>query len=801
MICKLTGRARTKGTPSSPEERLSFVRLLRRFGVFLLGCLLIILVHLAHNHLTSALETQTLNERARGFIGEEVSRRLQGMETRVYQLATSAGRRGQDWLQSRFKEDLAAIRHDLLVLERGGRVRRVLQLNLEGQETMIREEVYQPKPGDSAYLLEVIDLVPKLAQIEAMVGELVAGLERRDHYRESLNLPGLFEEEQRLMAAYKRLTPHFVRLRENADRLLHQSHERRQFLEGEIAQRKRWFDTLQLGLVLVVLLGVGSLGLVYALDIARHHEVLRQARDEMRQSKEAAERASRAKSRFVSRMSHELRTPLNAVLGFAQLLALEPGLRPELRLQVGEINKAGNHLLGLINDVLDLAKIEAEHLEYERIAFDPLEIMDEIIAILGEQAYGKGLEVVARISPQLPARVLGDPLRLRQVILNLLGNAVKFTAQGEVGLKAEPSLEGGRILFEIWDTGPGIPREVAERLFRPFTQADESVSRRFGGSGLGLAISRELVAGMGGELGFHSQVGEGSRFSFSLPLETDPTAAGRPQPLADGVVLGWSQDPQIVKGLEEVIRVLGGRFFNLEREEEVLTLLSSSAPPAAVILDDPGPESIRRVTALSRRRPSPCLVLVKPHPEAALSSIIAEWMTPVYKPLTFSRIAAAFRLADAHPPGGVPVATGADRQGRLGRVLLVEDNPVNQLVAVKMLEHLGVQADVAADGLEALSLLERQEYPLIFMDVEMPNMNGYEASQRIRHSERVERPRVAIVAMTANALGEDRNRCLASGMDDHLPKPITIEHLSLALGRWLPGYVDKSPPGMASRQH
>lgn len=801
MIWKLTERAQTKETPAPNEERISFGRLLRRFGLFLLGCLLIIFVHLAHTHLTAALESQTLNERARGFIGEEISRRLQGMENRAYQLATSAGKRGQDWLHSRFKEDLAAIRHDLLVLERGGRVRRVLQVNLEGHETMIREEVYQPKPEDSAYLLEVIDLVPKLAQIEAMVGELLEALERRDQYRESLNLSGLFEEEQRLLAAYKRLTPHFVRLRENANRLLHQSHERQQLLEGEIAQRKRWFDILQLGLVLMVLLGVGSLGLVYARNIARHQAVLRQARDGMQQAKEEAERASRAKSHFVSRMSHELRTPLNAVLGFAQLLAVEPGLRPELRLQVGEINKAGNHLLGLINDVLDLAKIEAGRLVYEKIAFDPLEIMDEIIAILGEQAYGKGLEVVARISPQLPVRVLGDPLRLRQIILNLLGNAVKFTAQGEVGLKAEPGVEGGRILFEIWDTGPGIPQEVAERLFRPFTQADESVSRRFGGSGLGLAISRELVAGMGGELSLHSQVGEGSRFSFSLPLETDPAATGRPQPLADGVVLGWSQNPQVIKGLEEMVETLGGRFFNLERKEDVLTLSRSSAPPAGVILDEPDPELIHKVTTLSRRRPSPCLVLVKPHPASALSSITVERAILVYKPLTFSRIAEAFRLAGSAPLRDVPVATGADRQGRLGRVLLVEDNPVNQLVAVKMLEHLGVQADVAADGLEALALLERQEYPLIFMDVEMPNMNGYEASQRIRQGEASDRPRVAIVAMTANALGEDRSRCLASGMDDHVSKPFTIEHLRQALNHWLPGYGDESPPGTASHQH
>jgi signal transduction histidine kinase/CheY-like chemotaxis protein len=502
------------------------------------------------------------------------------------------------------------------------------------------------------------------------VRELRALLGKRTLLREQNDSRGLFELEHEIAIYLKHIPPYFFRLNENANRLFFDSSDRLQELEGQLAAQRDYFKTTEMALVALIIVLATLAGFVFARQISANNRRLRLAVDEMRAAKEEAERASRAKSDFVSRMSHELRTPMNAILGFAQLLESE-SLTREHRDYVNEINKAGSHLLELINKVLDLAKIEAGQLTIEQIPFDLRLTLDEVAALVSERAKGKNLELRFYAAPDLPAGIIGDPTRLRQVLINLIGNAEKFTLQGGIDIRIEPEAEGKRIQFSVRDTGIGMDAETLARLFQPFAQADESTPRKFGGTGLGLKISLDLVHAMGGEIEVESQPGQGSRFWFSIPAIAAP----------------------------------------------------------------------ERV----RKQPE--------HSAATNTSALAQTDAPMR-----------------------------------GHVLLVEDNRINQMVATRMLDKLGLTYDIANHGGESLEKLAQRNYDLILMDMEMPKMDGMEASISIRANESASgKPRTPIIAMTANALQEDRERCLASGMDDHLAKPVEMGKLNELLRKWLPG--------------
>jgi CheY-like chemotaxis protein/nitrogen-specific signal transduction histidine kinase len=506
---------------------------------------------------------------------------------------------------------------------------------------------------------------------------------------------------------------------------------------------------------------------------------------DLKRSEEEARQASRAKSEFLANMSHEIRTPMNAVLGMTTVLG-GTGLNQEQREYVETIRTSGESLLALVNDLLDISKIEAGMLQTESLPFDLRPCLDEAVDLLATSAARKGLEIGCLVEDGVPVRVRTDAARLRQILVNLLSNAVKFTQRGEVFLtaaaRAPESGEGMELELAVRDTGIGIPADRIHRLFRPFSQVDSSTTRLYGGTGLGLAISRRLTAMLGGTMTVESEPERGSVFRFTVRCTAEaappqPELEIRPPHLAGRRLLFATAKPQPARIVGWYAGRWGMPMAAAASAEEALDGIVSGSPD--LVLVDGEMEGAERIAAACGAAELPWVSLL---PGGAGAGRASEPGPPALtRPIKGPLLYAAFLDALGHDlpraareDAGATPGTSLEPPGL--RILVAEDNPVNQKVLLLLLSGLGYAADLAADGLEVLAALRRQPYDVILMDVHMPEMDGLEVARRIRRNlPAQDQPR--IIAVTASALQEDREACIAAGMDAYLSKPISLDDL------------------------
>ncbi|HEN8728652.1 TPA: response regulator [Pseudomonas putida] len=492
---------------------------------------------------------------------------------------------------------------------------------------------------------------------------------------------------------------------------------------------------------------------------------------ELEQARRRALDMAQARAAFLANMSHEIRTPLNGMLGMIAL-ALDSPLPSEQRQQLAIAHDSGKVLVELLNDILDLSKFDAGQLELERIPFDMGSMVEDTANLLSQNT-AQSVELTCLIARDFPSSVLGDPTRVRQIVSNLLSNALKFTRFGRVDVRLV-SIVGG-VRLEVRDTGIGIPEEAQARIFQPFTQAGAGITRQYGGTGLGLALTRNLCKAMQGHLHIRSEAGFGSCFSAELPL-AEHTEAIAPVPL-HGRVAALSAAGS---GLNELLQgLLPAWGLAYQRHDSSATLDATAMD--LLITDD-----VDRLFELRQTLKTPILLVTAygnflPSEQSAALAPLHQLARPLARNALYQTLRRTLQGFDPEHPLASPAIT---LEAGRARILLVEDNPVNQLVAKGMLAKLGCQVQLATQGAEALELLELDDFDLVLMDCNMPVMDGYEASRRIRQSGRW--PDLPIVALTANAMPEERERCRAAGMNDYLAKPFRREELLALVEHWVP---------------
>jgi two-component system sensor histidine kinase/response regulator len=738
------------------------------------------------------LDNKTNNLQARKAIGEQIVRHITEIRSDVFQLASTHNIKGSRLIEKHIDHNLTKITNLFKTLQQGGEVKLTIHLNIADHDHSIQTLKYTP-PQDENYILEIIELVPKLKILRQRVKQMERLKDKMHQNKIKDTTDFLVSTHHEFESLLLSLPPLFIRMVENANRLLYESDRRLASIQEMVGYEKNRYIKIAALIAIITVLIVTLLSLRIAGQINTIN-------NELNEMAIAAEAANVAKSEFLANMSHEIRTPLNGISGMVELLS-KTTLDEEQRDYTDTIIQSSNSLKTIINDILDYSKIEAGKLELHEVEFNIQDCVERTLELFAPQAVEKHLELVASVDMDVPRDIIADDNRIRQILVNLVGNAMKFTESGYVRIKAhriqalhDPKQQN--IHFEIIDTGIGIPEEKLTRLFESFEQVDATITRRFGGTGLGLTISKLLTTMIGGSIWVESELGKGSTFHFSIPIKK----SNRPNyyPYIDpknnllkgkkillgcnkhvcievlkDFILRWGGQVDVIEDLDIYLHTLYNR-----REDYDLTIYNSSMSegiipeqflhqefklPAVIVynlvdgkFDIPGHIRIFQVP--------------KPVKEFqfydSLEKIISGQETK--KEEIKAQTSSVERLADIIPL----------------EILLVEDMPINQKLTLKILEKMGYKVDLAIDGLDAIDKVKIKKYDIIFMDMMMPRMDGINATIEINKMMEGKDHNPVIIAMTANAMDEDRKKCLDAGMKDFISKPIRIDDIGQMIKKW-----------------
>ena len=764
------------------KDNAIFKALVALLVAFTLGYFGIVIIHNVFSNIMNDLDDSVKNENSRYKNGEYVLKEISLIEANFYKMGIVSKLRAIEPIQAEIQTEIQNILNAIEILEKGGVLRSQIKLNLIETNSTI-DETYFKVDDDKKYVFEAIDLIPKLDELKLKTSEMEEIVKLKLSIFESADEKYIKDNMFKVELYFKQIPTLFIRMKENSSRLLYDSKRNISTLEKNIQKEKEYYKNLENIFTYIVIIIVILLGTFVIKQILRKNEELKEITKKAKISEEEALHANETKSIFLANMSHEIRTPLNAIIGFSDILS-NSDMEATDKEKAEIISKSAKALLNIINDILDISKIESGKYEISKTNFDLKDMLEQIVQLYAVNTKQKSIRFLYTLDECIPNFVFSDETKIKQVLSNILSNAIKFTPQnGKVlfNVKLE-RLENNvaTVRFLVKDEGIGISIENQRTIFEPFSQADGTISRKYGGTGLGLAISLNIVKMLGSEIKLISRVNEGSTFYFDLDLVVQDVINIDASKLKyDFAICNIIDDPEDISNhLINTVKYFG----RIHQGDEDI----DSCEKIDLIFCFGDPELFEKLTRRKARFKCP-VVFVGNMDKINKNNIMKPLMdhfldVPIYGSKIFNIIAES-KLTDSHIEKIEKKIVHKDNF--TGKVLVAEDNPNNQLLIKIILQKLGLDVTIVENGQLAVESYEKEDFDLIFLDINMPVMDGLTALSIIREKEEKTGKHMPIIALTANSISGDRERYLDEGMDDYLSKPFDKDKLIAILEQYL----------------
>ena len=748
---------------------------------FLLGYIGIIIIHKVFSNILNKVDDNVKNEYARYKIGEYILKEIGAIETKYYRMGVVTKFESLEPIQDEINAEIHDIKEAINVLQNGGVLEKHIKLNLiEASE--VTDKIYFKHLERNKYTFEAIDLIPKLDELLTKSIEMEEIIKIRLSILNQLNKDISEDDIFKVKLFFKQLPTIFIRMNENAGRLLYDSKKNIEILEKDIESKKNYYQNLEYIFTYIVMFFIIVLSYFVIKLILRKNKDLEEITKKSIESEQEALKANQTKSQFLANMSHEIRTPLNAIIGFSDILS-ESNLDNSEKEKATIISKSATALLNIINDILDISKIESGKFEISENEFNLNNLLEQLVQLYSVNTKQKDIRFLYTLDPNIPHFLISDETKIKQVLSNILSNAIKFTPQNasvsfKVNLK---KIENNiaTITFLVKDEGIGISLEDQKKIFKPFSQADGTISRKFGGTGLGLSISSSIVKMLDSEIKLTSNEGEGSTFYFDLDLKIqDIDVLDHKKLKYDFAICGIISDNENIRDhLISTVKYFG-RIYQSEEDIE-------NCKKIDLIFCFGDPEFTEKLTRRKKFFNCPVVFVgnkkkIQNHPK--LIDLMDYYLdVPIYGSKIFNIIAQVKSIEESH----IPIDQEKSKNKYSWKVLVAEDNTNNQLLIRIILEKFGLEVQIVENGKLALEKIKEEVFDLIFLDINMPIMDGIEAIQHIRIYENDINRHTPTVALTANSIKGDREKYLEEGMDNYLSKPINTDELSKILSLYL----------------